>query len=72
MAIESREEVVEWIKALTVLELSELVGELEEALGVSAAVSAAGAAAAEWRVRQAEPKRQGPAACKRRGVAAAV
>jgi large subunit ribosomal protein L7/L12 len=45
MAIESREEVVEWIKALTVLELSELVGELEEALGVSAAAPAAAMAA---------------------------
>ncbi|MCP4872306.1 MAG: 50S ribosomal protein L7/L12 [Proteobacteria bacterium] len=45
MAIESREEVVEWIKALTVLELSELVGELEEALGVSAAAPAMAMAA---------------------------
>ena len=40
MAIESREEVVEWIKGLTVLELSELVKELEDALGVSAAAPA--------------------------------
>ena len=56
MAIESREEVVEWIKGLTVLELSELVKELEDALGVSAAAPAmmaampgagGGAAAAE-------------------------
>ncbi len=53
MAIESREEVVEWIKGLTVLELSELVKELEDALGVSAAAPAmamampAGGAAAE-------------------------
>ena len=45
MAIESREEVVEWIKGLTVLELSELVGELEEALGVSAAAPAMAMAA---------------------------
>ena len=55
MAIE-RAEVVEWIKGLTVLELSELVKELEDALGVSAAAPAmmaampgagGGAAAAE-------------------------
>ena len=57
MAIESREEVVEYIKGLTVLELSELVKDLEDALGVSAAApmavgmvgagAGAGAAAAE-------------------------
>ncbi len=40
MAIESKTEVVEWIKGLTVLELSELVKDLEEALGVSAAAPA--------------------------------
>ena len=40
MAIESKTEVVEWIKTLTVLELSELVKDLEEALGVSAAAPA--------------------------------
>ncbi len=45
MAIESREEVVEWIKGLTVLELSELVKELEDALGVSAAAPAMAMAA---------------------------
>lgn len=46
MAIESREEIVEYIKGLTVLELSELVKELEDALGVSAAAPMAVAAAA--------------------------
>ena len=56
MAIESKTEVVEWIKTLTVLELSELVKDLEEALGVSAAAPAMmmgampGAAAAEDQV----------------------
>ena len=40
MAIESKTEVVEWIQNLTVLQLSELVKELEEALGVSAAAPA--------------------------------
>ena len=54
MAIESTEEVIEFIKGMTVLQLSELVKELEDALGVSAAapmavaaMPAAGAAAAE-------------------------
>ena len=55
MAIESNEEIVEFIKGMTVLQLSELVKELEEALGVSAAApmamaampGAGGAAAAE-------------------------
>jgi large subunit ribosomal protein L7/L12 len=37
MAIESTEEVIEFIKGMTVLQLSELVKELEDALGVSAA-----------------------------------
>jgi large subunit ribosomal protein L7/L12 len=51
MAIESTEEVIEFIKGMTVLQLSELVKELEDALGVSAAapmavaVPGAGAAA---------------------------
>ncbi len=45
MAIESNEEVVEFIKGMTVLQLSELVKELEEALGVSAAAPMAVAAA---------------------------
>jgi large subunit ribosomal protein L7/L12 len=55
MAIESTEEVIEFIKGMTVLQLSELVKELEDALGVSAAAPMAvampgaggGAAAAE-------------------------
>ena len=55
MAIESTEEVIEFIKGMTVLQLSELVKELEDALGVSAAApmavaampGAGGAAAAE-------------------------
>jgi large subunit ribosomal protein L7/L12 len=52
MAIESTEEVIEFIKGMTVLQLSELVKELEDALGVSAAapmavaMPGAGAAAA--------------------------
>jgi large subunit ribosomal protein L7/L12 len=53
MAIESTEEVIEFIKGMTVLQLSELVKELEDALGVSAAApmavampGAGGAAAA--------------------------
>ncbi len=58
MAIE-RAEVVEWIKGLTVLELSELVKELEDALGVSAAaptvaVAAAGGGAAAVEEEQTE------------------
>ena len=54
MAIESTEEVIEFIKGMTVLQLSELVKELEDALGVSAAApmavampGAGGAVAAE-------------------------
>jgi len=59
MAIESKSEVVEWIKALTVLELSELVKDLEDALGVSAAapamaMAAGPAAAAAEAVEQTE------------------
>ena len=44
MAIESTEEVIEFIKGMTVLQLSELVKELEDALGVSAAAPMAMAA----------------------------
>ena len=45
MAIE-RADVIDYIKNLTVLELSELVKELEDTLGVSAAAPVAAAAAA--------------------------
>ncbi|MBP5300369.1 MAG: 50S ribosomal protein L7/L12 [Victivallales bacterium] len=41
----TKEQVVEWIKGLTVLEVSELVKTLEEELGVSAAAPVAMAAA---------------------------
>ncbi|MEP7211780.1 MAG: 50S ribosomal protein L7/L12 [Acidobacteriota bacterium] len=45
MAI-TKDEVVEFLKAMTLLEASELVKELEEVFGVSAAAAAAPAAAA--------------------------
>lgn len=45
MAI-TKDEVVEYLKAMTLLEASELVKELEEVFGVSAAAAAAPAAAA--------------------------
>ncbi len=45
MAI-SREEVIEYLKGITLLEASELVKELEEVFGVSAAAAAAAAPAA--------------------------
>ena len=43
----TKEQVVEWIKGLTVLEVSDLVKTLEEELGVSAAAPAAAAPAEE-------------------------
>ena len=43
----TKEEVMQAIENMTVLELSELVKEMEEKFGVSAAAPAAGAAAAE-------------------------
>ena len=43
----TREEIVEALKEMPALELSELVKELEEVFGVSAAAPAAGEAAAE-------------------------
>ena len=46
MASEKVVKLIEDVKALTVMELSELVKELEEEFGVSAAAPAAGAAAA--------------------------
>ena len=42
----SKEEVIEFLKGMTLLEASELVKELEEVFGVSAAAAAAPAAAA--------------------------
>ena len=54
MAIE-RTDVIDYIKNLTVLELSELVKELEDVLGVSAAAptaAAAGPAPARLRLRR--------------------
>jgi len=44
MAVVSREDVIDTIKSLTVLELSELSKELQEIFGVSAAVPVAAAA----------------------------
>jgi len=46
MAVVSREDVIDTIKSLTVLELSELSKELQEIFGVSAAVPVAAAPAA--------------------------
>ena len=43
----TKEEIMQAIENMTVLELSELVKEMEEKFGVSAAAPAAGAAAAE-------------------------
>ena len=43
----TKEEIIEAIKEMPALELSELVHELEDVFGVSAAAPAAGAAAAE-------------------------
>ena len=51
MAI-TKEEVVEYLKGMTLLEASELVKELEEVFGVSAAAAAVAAAAGGgWRRR---------------------
>ena len=47
MASENVTKIVEELKTLTVLELSELVSAVEEEFGVSAAAAVAGAAAAE-------------------------
>ena len=43
----SREEIIEALKEMSLLEASELVKDIEETFGVSAAAPAAGAAAAE-------------------------
>jgi large subunit ribosomal protein L7/L12 len=60
MANVSKEDVIEFIANMTVLELSELIKELEEKFGVSAAapvaVMAAGASAGEAAAPQAEEK----------------
>ncbi len=54
MANVTKEQVIEYISSMSVLELSELVKELEEKFGVSAAVPVAAAAAAGAPVAQAE------------------
>ena len=56
MASENVTKIVEELKALTVLELSELVSEVEEEFGVSAAAAVAVAAPAEGGVAAAEEK----------------
>ena len=43
----SKEEIIEAVKAMTVVELADLVKAIEEEFGVSAVAAAAGAAAAE-------------------------
>ena len=62
----TQQEVVEYIKGISVLELSQLVKELEKELGVSAAAAmpmamAGGAAAAarrlRWKRRPSSPRR---------------
>ena len=52
----TKEDVVEFIEGMTVLELSELVKELEEKFGVSAAAPVAGAAAGPAAAAQEEEK----------------
>ncbi len=54
MANVTKEQVIEYISSMSVLELSELVKELEEKFGVSAAVPVAAAAASGAPVAQAE------------------
>jgi large subunit ribosomal protein L7/L12 len=54
MAKVTKEQVIEYISSMSVLELSELVKELEEKFGVSAAVPVAAAAASGAPVAQAE------------------
>lgn len=54
MAI-TKDEVVEYLKGITLLEASELVKELEEVFGVSAAAAAAPAAAAAGAGAEAAP-----------------
>ncbi|UCG80717.1 MAG: 50S ribosomal protein L7/L12 [Desulfobacterales bacterium] len=54
MANVTKEEVIEYISSMSVLELSELVKELEEKFGVSAAVPVAAAAVSGAPVAQAE------------------
>lgn len=56
MASENVTKIVEELKALTVLELSELVSAVEEEFGVSAAAAVAVAAPAEGGVAAAEEK----------------
>jgi len=54
MANVTKEEIIEFISSMSVLELSELVKELEEKFGVSAAVPVAVAAASGAQPAQAE------------------
>jgi large subunit ribosomal protein L7/L12 len=53
----SKEDVIEYISNMTVLELSELVKELEEKFGVSAAVPVAVAAAPAAQAQEAEAEK---------------
>jgi len=53
----SKEDVIEYISNMTVLELSELVKELEEKFGVSAAVPVAVAAAPAAEAQEAEAEK---------------
>lgn len=56
MADLKREDILEWVKAAPALELAELVKEMEEVFGVSAAAPVAAAAAAPAEAAAAEEK----------------
>ena len=54
----TREDVIEYLKSMTLLEASELVKELEETFGVSAAAAAVAAPAAGGQVAAKRPQQQ--------------
>ncbi len=56
MAALKREDILEWVKSAPALELAELVKEMEEVFGVSAAAPVAAAAAAPAEAAAAEEK----------------